>query len=180
MLTVVGNIFVAGTIQVALLVLGLASLLAAYPPALQVLRWAGAIYLLYLGGRMIWGSLRNHTTGAPKAKPVSTWIAICEGAVNSLTNPKSLLFMFTFLPLFVDPKAGSVWLQLLILGSIQKLIGVFSLGSVALASGSVGHFLNRWPRLLVWQQRFTGIVMVGLGIRLLLSGSSPPMQSATR
>jgi len=179
-LTVVGNIFVAGTVQVALLVLGLASLLAAYPAALQVLQWAGAIYLLYLGGRMIWGSFKNHETGAPKAKPVSSWTAVREGAINSLTNPKSLLFMFTFLPLFVDPNAGPVWLQLLVLGSIQKLIGVFSLGGVALASGSVGHFLNRWPRLLAWQERFTGIVMVGLGIRLLLSGSSSSTPSMVR
>lgn len=123
---------------------------------------------------MIWGSFKNHAAGAPKTKPVSSWTAVREGAINSLTNPKSLLFMFTFLPLFVDPNAGPVWLQLLVLGSIQKLIGVFSLGGVALASGSVGHFLNRWPRLLAWQERFTGIVMVGLGIRLLLSGSSSP------
>jgi threonine/homoserine/homoserine lactone efflux protein len=179
-LTVVGNIFVAGTIQVALLVLGLASLLAAYPAALQILQWAGAIYLLYLGVRMIRGSFKNHATGAPKATPVSGWRAVREGAINSLTNPKSLLFMFTFLPLFVDPNAGPVWLQLLVLGSIQKLIGVFSLGGVALASGSVGQFLNRWPKLLAWQERFTGIIMVGLGIRLLLSGSPSPMPSAAR
>lgn len=179
-LTVVGNIFVAGTIQVALLVLGLASLLAAYPAALQILQWAGAIYLLYLGTRMIRSSFKNHATGAPRAKPVSGWRAVREGAINSLTNPKSLLFMFTFLPLFVDPNAGPVWLQLLVLGSIQKLIGVFSLGGVALASGSVGQFLNRWPKLLAWQERFTGIVMVGLGIRLLLSGSPSPMPSAAR
>mgnify|MGYP001392215280 CR=1 FL=1 len=80
--------------------------------------------------------------------------------------------MFPFLPLFVDPAAGPVWLQLLVLGTIQKLIGILSLGGVALASGSVGHFLPRWPALLAWQERFTGLVLVGLGIRLLASGSS--------
>lgn len=180
LLTVVGNIFVAGTIQVALLVLGLASLLAAYPAALQILQWAGAIYLLYLGIRMIRGSFKNHAGETPKPKSVSGWKAVRDGAINSLTNPKSLLFMFTFLPLFVDPNAGPVWLQLLVLGSIQKLIGVFSLGGVALASGSVGHFLNRWPELLAWQERFTGIAMVGLGIRLLLSGSPSPAPSAAK
>lgn len=179
-LTVVGNIFVAGTIQVGLLVLGLASLLAAYPGALQILQWAGAIYLLYLGIRMIWGSFKNNAASALKAKPASGWRAVREGAINSLTNPKSLLFMFTFLQLFVDPNAGPVWPQLLVLGSIQKLIGVFSLGGVALASGSVGQFLNRWPKLLAWQERFTGIVMVGLGIRLLLSGSLSPAPSVAR
>ncbi|TPM28301.1 LysE family translocator [Mesorhizobium sp. B2-3-4] len=170
-LTVVGNLFVAGPIQVALLVLGLASLLASYPSALSVLQVAGALYLLYLGGRLIRGSFGPHASSIARARPVSDWRAVREGAINSLTNPKSLLFMFTFLPLFVDPHAGPVWLQLLILGSIQKLIGIFSLGSVAMASGTVGHWLRRWPKLLVWQERFTGLVMVGLGLRLLFSGN---------
>jgi threonine/homoserine/homoserine lactone efflux protein len=97
-----------------------------------------------------------------------------EGAINSLTNPKSLLFMFAFVPQFVDPAAGPVWSQLLLLGSLQKLAGVLSLGSVAVASGTVGGWLNRWPRLLSWQERFTGLVMIGLGLRLLASGNAGP------
>lgn len=180
MLTVVGMIFVAGSIQVGSLVLGLASLVAAYPAALTVLQWMGAFYLLYLGARMIRGSFNHSPQSRIKAKPVSGWRAVREGTLNNLMNPKSLLFMFTFLPLFVDPNAGPVWLQLLVLGSMQKLVGIFSLGGVALASGSVGRFLHRWPTLLAWQERFTGLVLVGLGIRLLLSGSPSPAPSAAR
>lgn len=180
MLTMVGMIFVAGAVQVSLLVLGLASLVAAYPSALMILQWAGALYLLYLGGKMIRGSFRHQTGHQAITKPVSGLKAVREGTVNSLTNPKSLLFMFTFLPLFVDPGAGPVWLQLLVLGTIQKLVGVVSLGGVALASGSVGQFLYRWPKLQAWQERFTGIVLVGLGIRLLISGNPTPLPSPTR
>ncbi|MBB2690203.1 UNVERIFIED_ORG: threonine/homoserine/homoserine lactone efflux protein [Rhizobium esperanzae] len=180
LLAVVGMIFVSGVVQVGLLVLGLASLLSAYPAALIMLQWIGAIYLIYLGGRMIWGSFRKHSGAALKVKPASAWQAVREGAINNLTNPKSLLFMFAFLPQFVDPAAGPVWLQLLILGSIQKLMGLLSLGSVALAAGSVGHFLYRWPQLLGWQERFTGLVMIALGIRLLLSGHSGPAPAAAR
>lgn len=178
LLTVVGMIFVAGAVQVSLLVLGLASLVAAYPSALSVLQWAGAAYLIYLGVRMIWASFHHQSQARLKAGPVSGWKAVREGTLNNLTNPKSLLFMFTFLPLFVDPNAGPVWLQLLVLGSIQKLVSIFSLGSVALASGTVGYFLHRWPKLLAWQERFTGIVLLGLGIRLLVSGNPAP--AATR
>jgi threonine/homoserine/homoserine lactone efflux protein len=43
-----------------------------------------------------------------------------------------------------------------------------------MASGTVGQWLARWPRLLAWQQRFTGYVMVGLGLRLILSGNTSP------
>ncbi len=174
LLTVAGMVLVAGVAQIGLLVLGLASLLKAYPSALIVLQWAGAAYLLYLGGRMIWASFRHHPDGGLKTKPVSGWTAVREGALNNLTNPKSLLFMFTFLPLFVDPNAGPVWLQLLVLGSIQKLTGIVSLGGVALASGSVGQFLHRWPKLLAWQERFTGLILIGLGVRLLVSGNPVP------
>jgi threonine/homoserine/homoserine lactone efflux protein len=169
LLNVVGMIFVAGVVQVGLLVLGVASLLQAYPASLVALQWAGAVYMLYLGVRMILSSLRG------RDKPLavthrSPWSAIREGALNNLTNPKSLLFMFAFLPQFVDPNAGPIWTQLIVLGAIQKLSGIVSLGSVAVASGTVGQWLYRWPRLLVWQQRFTGFVMVGLGLRLILTG----------
>lgn len=129
---------------------------------------------------MVRTSFSHDGPGARKAGPVSGWSAVREGTINSLTNPKSLLFMFTFLPLFVDPQAGPVWLQLLVLGSIQKLIGIVSLGSVAMASGSIGQFLNRWPRLLAWQERFTGVVMIALGVRLLLSGGSSAAPAAAR
>ncbi|MFK0273285.1 LysE family translocator [Ensifer sp. NPDC090286] len=173
LLTVVGMIFVAGVVQVGLLVLGVASLLKAYPARLMLLQWAGAAYMLYLGARMVWSSFSD--AGAAKrlaATEVSDWRAVREGTINSLTNPKSLLFMFAFLPQFVDPTAGPVWLQLAVLGTVQKLAGILSLGSVALASGTVGQALYRFPRLLVWQQRFTGAVMLALGIRLLLTGNA--------
>ncbi|WP_455180895.1 LysE family translocator [Azospirillum melinis] len=172
LLTVVGMIFVAGIVQVGLLVLGIASLLQAYPAALAVLQWAGAFYMLYLGIRMLVSSLSGQAQKRLVAAHASDWTAVREGAINSLTNPKSLLFMFAFLPQFVDPNVGPIWTQLLVLGSIQKLAGILSLGSVAMASGMVGQWLYRWPALLAWQQRFTGFVMIGLGVRLLLSGNS--------
>jgi threonine/homoserine/homoserine lactone efflux protein len=172
-LTVIGMVFVAGVIQVGLLVLGVASLLQAYPASLLILQWAGAAYLFYLGAKMILASVGEDKKILGKAA-ISDRSAIREGAINSLTNPKSLLFMFAFLPQFVDPNAGPIWLQLIVLGTVQKLAGILSLGSVAVASGTVGQSLHRWPRLLSWQQRFTGIVMLGLGLRLLMAGNAGP------
>ncbi|WP_421736735.1 LysE family translocator [Caulobacter sp.] len=169
LLTVLGMTVVAGVVQVSLLVLGVASLLATTPLALTALRWVGAAYLVWLGGKLIIGSFRGHA-GARTVAPVSAWRAVREGMVNNLTNPKPLLFMFAFLPQFVDPARGPVWLQLLILGCLQKLSGMISLGSAALASGAVGGWLARAPERRAWQERFTGLVMISLGLRLLLSG----------
>jgi len=171
LLTVVGMVFVAGIVQVGLLVLGIASLLKAYPAGLTVLQWVGALYLLYLGIRMILSSRSDQGSKLAVAYS-SDWSAVGEGTINSLTNPKSLLFMFAFLPQFVDPSSGPIWIQLLVLGTIQKLGGIVSLGSVAVASGMIGRWLFRWPSLLVWQQRFAGLVMIGLGLRLLMIGNA--------
>lgn len=170
LLTVVGMVFVAGVVQVALLVFGLASLLEVYPALLVALQWIGAFYLIYLGARTIRASFLIREPELAPSRRVPDRTALRDGAINSLTNPKSLLFMFAFLPQFVDPEVGPVWLQLLILGSVQKLAGVLSLGGVALAAGSVGQLLQRWPRLLAWQERFTGTVLMALGVRLLVAG----------
>jgi threonine/homoserine/homoserine lactone efflux protein len=177
LMTVVGMTLVAGPIQVTLLVLGVASLLRSHPEALTLLRWLGAGYLIWLGARLILSPAGKRAADQALAG-VSTWAAMREGAINSLTNPKSLLFMFAFLPQFVDPAAGPVWLQLLVLGTIQKVVGIFTMGGVALAAGSLGAWLARRPKFLVWQKRFSGMVMIGLGIRLLFSGNSTPPTAA--
>jgi threonine/homoserine/homoserine lactone efflux protein len=177
LMTVVGIVFVAGLVQLALLVLGVASLLEAHPAALTILRWAGATYLIWVGFRMITARASNDGA-ASGATETTAWHAMREGAINSLTNPKSLLFMFAFLPQFVDPEAGPVWLQLLLLGALQKISGIFSLGGVALASGAVGAWLARRPTFLLWQKRFTGSIMIGLGMRLLIG--NPTSASAGR
>jgi threonine/homoserine/homoserine lactone efflux protein len=95
-----------------LLVLGVASLLQSSAFAFEVLRWAGACYLMWLGGRLLWASSRPRI-GAATPPHASAWSAMREGAINNLTNPKPLLFMFALLPHFVDPAQGPVWMQLL-------------------------------------------------------------------
>ncbi|MEW5185313.1 LysE family translocator [Klebsiella aerogenes] len=169
LLTVLGNVFVAGFVQVSFLVLGLVTVVHAWPVALDLLRWVGAAYLMWLGIKMI--ATSGTDTRLRKTAKISDWNAVKEGALNSLANPKSLLFMFAFLPQFVDPAAGPVWLQLLVRGSIQKLAGIVSLGSVAMVSGAFGNWLGKHPGVIQWQERFTGIVMISLGIRMLFSGS---------
>ena len=176
---VIGMNFVAGAIQVSLLVLGLASLLQAYPTALLMLQWVGAAYMLYLGFKLLLATQNVENSVAVNNSTYSNWTAIREGTINNLTNPKVLLFMFAFLPQFVDPSVGPVWSQLLILGILQKLGGLIANGAVALASCTVGQWLQRWPAMLVWQRRFTGVVMLGLGIRLLMTGSNGPSIART-
>jgi threonine/homoserine/homoserine lactone efflux protein len=166
----------AGVIQIPLLALGLASLVASSPVAYEILRLAGAGYLIYLGLGLLFprrsaGSLE----GVVDPTPDITWgAAFRQGMVCNLTNPTVLTFMLAILPQFVDPSSGPAGVQLLVLGATMKGTGLLTLGSVALASGAVGGWLSRHGRLLVWQERFAGAVMIALGLRLLFAGEARP------
>ena len=168
--SVVGMTFGAGLLQLPLLALGVASI-ARSPIAFELLRWAGAAYLVWLGVRLVRGSC----SGSPSTSGIdgssrSAFGAIAEGMVANLTNPNPMLFMLAFLPKFVDPAQRLVTLQLLVFGATQKATGFLLLGSAALAAGAAGRWLARRRRFVVWQERFAGAAMILLGIRLLLDG----------
>ena len=171
--TAVGMTVGAGAIQLPLLAFGLASVIQSSPVALGLLNWLGAAYLIWLGTRLL--RTAGHPGGSmPAARQVAPLTAACEGMINNLTNPKVAVFMVAFLPLFVNPAHGPVSTQLLVLGAVQKMCGMVVLGTVALISGTVGGWVARKPHLIAWQERFTGVVMIALGLRLLLGGDARP------
>ncbi|GGE12484.1 lysine transporter LysE [Aureimonas endophytica] len=168
--TIAGIVLVAGAVQLALLVLGLGTLLHDHPSILIWLRAAGAAYLCYLGLRMMATPFRG--IGA-RPRPVDTGTALREGALNSLTNPKTCLFLFVVLPQFADPSAGPVWLQMLVLGALHKLASFTTLGAVALAAGRIGRWTRRWPHLLPVQRHLCGALLVALGAGMALRQAYP-------
>jgi threonine/homoserine/homoserine lactone efflux protein len=162
----------AGAVQVPLLALGLASLIASSPWAFELLRWIGAAYLIWLGLRLV--LRRREAPGLARAEPGTTaWTAFWQGVVSNLTNPTTILFMLAVLPQFVDERAGSAALQFIVLGATVKATGFVLLGSLAFASGSAGNWIARHAGLIAWQERFTATVMIGLGLHLLLAGGRP-------
>lgn len=178
MLTAAGATLVAALVQLPLLAFGVASLFQASPLAFQALRWIGGLYLPWLGVQLLLKAGRSigGTGAAPQV--VSDFAALREGAISSLTNPKSMVFMLGFLPQFVDPSFGwPVTVQLLILGALQKLSGFAVMATVALGAGTLGTWLARRPTLIAWQERSAGLVMVGLGLRLVLSGDARAARS---
>ncbi len=176
-LTAMGATLLAGLVQLPLLALGVASLIQTSPLAFGFLRWAGAAYLLWLGVNLLRQSERS-TEAAIKPASVTGWTALWEGAISNLTNPKVLVFMLAFLPQFVDPNSDwSVTTQLLVLGTIQKLSGFAVLPLVAFGAGRLGNWISRRPNLIVWQKRFTGVVLIGLGLRLAFGGDARPTRA---
>ena len=144
---------------------GVTALVAAWPPSFDVLRFAGALYLLWLAVQ----ALRNCGGLRPGAQalPAGFGRIVRMALLNNLVNPKALLFFMVFLPQFVDPSRGSVPLQLLQLGvalSVAALVFNTLLGA---CSGQIGRWLQRRPGAARLQGGLLAAVMLGLAVRLL-------------
>jgi threonine/homoserine/homoserine lactone efflux protein len=163
----------AGTLfHIAALALGLSALLAAVPLAYDVIRWAGAIYLVWLGVRAIRSARDpNATVTLDRA---SLGAIFRQGMVTNVLNPKVALFFLAFLPQFVDPARGNPVLQIVALGLLFDLSGtIVNLIVAVTASGVAG--LRRASasaeatRRVILLRRVTGVVFIALGARLALS-----------
>lgn len=144
---------------------GVTAMLLAWPPMFDGLRLAGAAYLLWLAYK----AWRSGGLMALAVVPQRSGRDIVRMAMlNSLLNPKALLFFMVFLPQFVDARLGQVGWQLCQLGGVLTVLAfVFHavLGSLA---ASVSGWLVRQPGFAVWQGRVLAVVLLGLATRLLL------------
>jgi threonine/homoserine/homoserine lactone efflux protein len=149
----------------ALVAFGLAALITASPVAYTVLKWAGALYLLWLGGRMI---LWPRTAPPIAADPGGTrprWFF--RGLVGNILNPKMGVFYVSFLPQFV-PTGVAVAPYILLLAAIHALLGLCWCGALVLASRPLGRAMRR-PSVIKALDRVTGAVFIGFGVRLAIS-----------
>jgi threonine/homoserine/homoserine lactone efflux protein len=152
-----------GTVAyVALAAAGLSSLLLASTAAFDAVRYAGAAYLVFLGVRRLLG--RGLDEADAEAAPRTRRRAYMQGILVNLTNPKTIVFVFAFLPQFVDPGAHHAWLQVLVLGLSFTLLGFLSDSMYALAAGTIADRLRGSAGIARVQRWFGGGVLVGLGI----------------
>ena len=157
------GIFVGCWAHILAAAFGIAALLRSSPIAFNVVRYAGAAYLVYLGVKMI---VQHGNLAAQQLKPDSLAAIFRQGVITNVLNPKVALFFLAFLPQFIDARRGSVVWQILLLGLIFNIGGtVVNLG-VACAGGTLGELLRRNARFARLQQWFTGLVFIGLGARL--------------
>jgi threonine/homoserine/homoserine lactone efflux protein len=145
---------------------GVTALVAAWPPSFDLLRYAGALYLLWLAVQAV-RSGGGLPTGA-RAQPSAFSRIVRMAFLNNLVNPKALLFFMVFLPQFVDPARGSVPLQLVQLGVMLSVAALAFNTLLGACSGQVGRWLQRRPGAEKFQRGLLALVMVGLAIRLLL------------
>ncbi len=144
---------------------GLAALLYAYPIALHLIQWAGALYLIVLAWQTLFG---DHSDSLNQESEIRGIRLYRRGIIMNLSNPKISLFFLAFLPQFVVDNSLSVAWQLMFLGGVFILITLLTFASIAYLAGTLGGWLNRSPAIRLWLDRITGLVFVVIALNLLL------------
>ncbi|MFI2363029.1 LysE family translocator [Promicromonospora sp. NPDC019610] len=170
LLSVLGNAI--GTLPAtALVTLGLGQLIAESIVVFTAVKIAGALYLMYLGVQAI---RHRHDHAALSTGPThapSSGRQLWQGIVVAATNPKTLVFFVAVLPQFVSRDAGSVPLQLAVLGCMFAAIALCCDSIWALIAGTARTRLGHNPRRLSQMGAAGGVMMVGLGGVLVASGN---------
>ncbi len=156
----------AGTyVHAAAAALGLSQVMVLLPVAFDIIRWAGAAYLLYLA----WTTIRS--AGAPPTACCTSsreqmWPIFWQGLLTNILNPKMVLFVLALFPQFVDAKAGSVALQIMVLATVLNFIGLIVNGAAIVLVSRLGRFAVASGRLANLPSYLLATVFAGLAFRL--------------
>lgn len=146
---------------------GLSALFLAIPLAYEVLKWAGAIYLLWLA----WQAVKPGAGSPFEARllpPDPPLKLFCMGFLTNALNPKIAVFYLAIFPQFIVPGHGSVFTQSVILGTVQIAISFTVNLLIALSAAGIAAWFGRNPLWLVVQRYVMGFVLAGLAVRLAL------------
>jgi threonine/homoserine/homoserine lactone efflux protein len=158
----VAGITTGTVVHVTLAAVGLSSLVLASRVAFDAVRYVGAAYLIVLGLRRL--ITRHADDGVEAAAPRTRRDLYTQGLVVNLMNPKTIVFIFAFIPQFVDVGAGHVWLQILALGCTFATLGFLSDSCYAFVAGSIADRLRGTPVIARIERWFGGTVLIGLGV----------------
>jgi threonine/homoserine/homoserine lactone efflux protein len=157
-------------IHTAFAAFGLSALLAASATAFEVVKLAGAAYLIYLGIQALRAS---GTVSTPDLVAASPGRIFRQGVLTNALNPKVAIFFLAFLPQFVHPSAGLGPIPFLILGGVFVSGGtLWSLGLATVAARAT-RAIRQNAGLMAWLGRLSGCIYIGLGLNLLRSQPQP-------
>jgi threonine/homoserine/homoserine lactone efflux protein len=147
-------------LQVLAATAGLAAIVASSAEAFSVVKYIGAAYLVFLGIRALTGAGDGAKPGVLRAR--SHRRLYVDGVIVGALNPKLALFLLAFLPQFIDPEVGPVWLQTLVLGLIFNVIATIGDSLFALAAAGAGGRIRTWLESRRLAQA-SGVIYLGLG-----------------
>jgi len=168
------GVFLGDWVLMGAAALGVASLLRAYPPVFMVIKYAGAVYLAYVGITMAISAFRRRRSGpvpavvdeAPVRRPFRRALVI------SLLNPKAILFVISFFIQFLDPTYPHPALSFLLLASILQLFSAIYLSTLIFGGTYLAAQFRARRRLAPGLTAGIGAVFIGFGIRLATASLS--------
>jgi RhtB (resistance to homoserine/threonine) family protein len=147
--------------------LGLSMVLAQSATLFQFIKLLGALYLIWLGLQAL-RQLPEPQTDENRTK-LASWTAFKEGLITNLLNPKVAIFYLAFLPQFVSPN-DPVLAKSLLLAGIHNLLSLIWLGGLVVVIGQGKRWIEK-QRVQLWLSRISGVILIGLGARLVLEES---------
>ena len=152
-------------------VVGLSAIISKSALAFDIIKWLGALYLVYLGIRSLVN--KKQSMEITKVDRLLSYTNIFwQGVITNVLNPKVALFFLAFLPQFIV--ANSTWMhvEILFLGTWFNTSGLLVNICVACLLGRMSNWLSQHQGFLYWQEKITGFVLIGLGIKVALSKPS--------
>lgn len=147
--------------------IGLAALFAVSSGAFTVVKYAGALYLVYLGVQAIRAPELNGKS--PTLEPARVGRIFRDGVIVALLNPKTAVFFAAFLPQFISAETAPL-LQSMVLGSLFVAIAAVTDTAYAVAAGAVAPVLARARSIRALGRYLTGGAFIGLGVFTAVSG----------
>lgn len=143
---------------------GLSALLMTSALAFNLVKYAGAAYLIYLGVRAVLE--KPAEISLPKTPSVTPAMAFAQAIPAEVLNPKTALFFLAFMPQFVHPEHGSTFIQFATLGIIFVAMSSIYTSLIALSIRPLGRLLKRLSWISKWQGKILGSIFIGLGLKI--------------
>lgn len=161
-----------GLIHVFGAAIGVSAILATSALAFMIIKYLGALFLIYLGLKMLMSSFKE-TVYRPaiesEEKQQQMWTIFYQGIISEVLNPKTALFFLAFIPQFINPSNGQVMIQFIILGLIVVVLNSIPDFLIAFFSKPIEKIWKSSRRFRIGQQVVSGTCLVGLGLYLATS-----------
>ena len=150
-------------VHTGIVALGIAALFQTSLLAFSILKYAGAVYLVYLSCQTFRHARDGVRIGGEEDVKIKLYR---RGIIMNITNPKVSIFFLAFLPQFASPANGSMALQLMMLGLLFILVTIAVFGLISVLAGAIGRMLSRSSRFDAVLNYFAGSVLAALAVKL--------------
>lgn len=147
-----------------LTVAGVAAVLKSYPPLFITLQWAGAAYLVWLGGKMLLSK-----PGQGPGLQITPGYYFRETLLITLLNPKAIMFYLAFFPQFIDPVRHQGWVTFGVMAGTIAVLGFAYCFGVVWVTHHMAERIRANLKWASWLQKLAGVCLIGFGLRMVVA-----------